>query len=63
MMAYGEYAALLLGPVAAVGAVVALDGHGFFLRLVGFLLAWYLATSVGLWFVHLGYVPTKNSKA
>ena len=63
MMAYGEYGAILLGPVAAAGAVLALDGHGYLFRFVGFLLAWYLATSIGLRFVHLGYVPMKNDKA
>lgn len=61
MMALGEIGAFLLGPVVAVGAVLALDEYGFLWRLVAFLLAWHLATSAGLRIVHLGYVPEKHS--
>jgi hypothetical protein len=63
MMAYGEYAAFLLGPAAAIRTAMALDGFGFVFRFVWFLLAWYFATSMGLRLVHLGYVPVKAGKA
>ena len=63
MMAYGEYGAFLLGPVAAIGAVLALDERGVFLRLVAFLLCWYMATSIGLRVVHWGYAPGKRDSS
>jgi len=62
-MALGEIAAFLAGPVAAIGAAMALSEYGFLLRAVGFVLAWYLVTSACLRFVHWGYVPKKHDHA
>jgi uncharacterized membrane protein len=62
-MAIGEVAAFLIGPVAAIGAALALGDRGFALKAAGFLLAWYFATSIALRFVHWGYSPKKHNSA
>ena len=61
-MAVGEIGSFLLGPVAAAGAVMAIPAQSFLLKLVVFLVSWYMATSIGLRIVHFGYTPDKRTK-
>lgn len=59
-MALGEIGAFVVGLAVAIFAVMFFSDLITPMKIAVFLAAWFQATKLGLWFIHLGYDPKAN---